>query len=259
MRDGRRGPSDQQTGTPAERPARRGPYRNGLRTREQIIAQAITAFSQRGFHGSSARQIAAAVGISPAALQRHFGSKDELLSAVLASWALQTADAQGSADVHGLDRWTSQHRVMEYHVAHRGLLQLFIRLAAEAADADHPARAFMVPRYAGLLRTFATDLERAAAGGRILPITPDEAMREARALFAFMDGIEIQWLLDPAVDIVGEFDRYLAQTLTRLGADRADTPTPDEPAAVKRTPVEPPPVEPAPVAPVPDEPAPAAS
>lgn len=233
-RDGRRSPSPEQTGTPDERPARRGPYRNGLRTREHIIAQAMTAFSQRGFHGSSARQIAAAVGISPAALQRHFGSKDELLSAVLASWARQTANAQGAPDIHGLERWTSQHRVMEYHVAHRGLLQLFIRFAVEAADAEHPAREFMLRRYADLLTAFAADLERAAEDGRIFPITPDEAMREARALFAFMDGIEIQWLLDPTVDMVGEFDRYLAQTLARLGAatpDERSTASPVPPAA----------------------------
>lgn len=225
-----------------ERAGRRGPYRNGLRTREQIIAQAMTAFSQRGFHGSSARQIAAAVGISPAALQRHFESKDELLSAVLASWARQTADAQGFSKAHGLERWLSQREVMQYHEEHRGLLQLFIRLAAEATDADHPARAFMVPRYTELLQRFADDLVRAAERGQIAPIAPDEALREARSLFAFMDGIEIQWMLDPEVDMVAELDRYLAHTIARLGGtvpprapDRpapvrsSDEPAPDEP------------------------------
>ncbi len=233
-RDGRRSPAPEQEATAVERPARRGPYRNGIRTREQIIAQAMTAFSQRGFHGSSARQIAAAVGISPAALQRHFGSKDELLSAVLASWALQTADAQGSEPGQGLEHWTSQHRVMQYHVAHRGLLQLFIRFASEASDPDHPARAFMVPRYEGLLNVFAGELVRAAERGQIAPITPDEAMREARSLFAFMDGIEIQWLLDPDVNIVAEFDAYLAHTIARLRGPvppgEAALPGSDEPA-----------------------------
>ena len=71
---------------------------------------------------------------------------------------------------------------------------------------------------------FADDLVLAAADGEISPITPDEAMGEARALFAFMDGIEIQWLLDPTVDMVGEFDRYLARTLARLGAVVPDQP-----------------------------------
>lgn len=216
-RDGRPRPPRQEAEPARDRQGRRGPYRNGLRTREQIIAQAMAAFSQRGFHGSSARQIAAAVGISPAAIQRHFDSKDELLSAVLRSWAEQTAAAQGATHLEGLERWASQHNVMEYHLEHRGLLQLFIRLAAEATDAEHPAREFMAPRYGELVDDFAGDLVRAGETGQLAPISWDEARTEARALFAFMDGIEIQWMLDPSLDLVGEFDAYLARTFARLG------------------------------------------
>jgi AcrR family transcriptional regulator len=200
-----------------ERPAR-GPYRNGRRTREQIIATAMTAFSQRGFHGSSTRQIAAAVGISPAAIQRHFDSKDDLLAAVLETWAAQTEDAQGLARLESLERWASLHQVMEYHVQHRGLLQFFIMLVSEATDPDHPARAYMAPRYQRNAGEFATALLQAADESLIAPLTEAAARREARALWAFMDGIEIQWLLDPELDMVAEFDAYLEHVFARLGA-----------------------------------------
>lgn len=212
--------SDERSGRPSTSGDRgaRGPYRNGLRTREQIIATAMTSFSQRGYHGSSTRQIAAAVGISPAAILRHFGSKDELLAAVIESWADQTAEVQSADErLTGLRRWLAQHEVMAYHTEHRGLLQLFVMLASESTDADHPARAYMAARYHTIVESFAADLVRAARDGDIDPITEPDALREARAMFAYMDGIELQWLLDPGIDMVGEFDAYLAQTLARLG------------------------------------------
>jgi AcrR family transcriptional regulator len=41
----------------------------------RILLAAATAFSERGFHGTTTREIAAQVGMSPAALYVHFGSK----------------------------------------------------------------------------------------------------------------------------------------------------------------------------------------
>ena len=219
------------TKTPAASSQRgpRGPYRNGRRTREQIISASMAAFSQRGYNGSSARQIAAVVGIAPAAITRHFESKDELLAAVLESWEKTTRAVQGDAAGDGLRHWEAQHQVMEYHVTNPGLLQLFIVLTAEATDADHPAREFMAPRYRRTASEFAEALMTAAARGDIYPISHTDAAWEARSMMAFMDGIEIQWLLDPQIDLVAEVDRYLSTTFTRLGRRRppaTDEPTP---------------------------------
>src|SRR5665647_845467 len=192
-----------------------------------IAAQATAAFSQRGYNGSSARQIAAAVGITPAAILRHFDSKDELLAAVLKSWAEQTTAAQGDAAIDGLGFWIAQHRAMSYHMEHPGLLQLFIVLAVEASNVDHPARAFMVPRYRHTTDELADHLLSAAARGDIDPIHREDAQWEARALIAYMDGIELQWLFDPRIDLVAEIDRYLSTTFARLG--RRSRPTDDVP------------------------------
>ena len=53
----------------------RGPYRNGVRTREQIIAAATNVFGEFGFAGGSIRTIAARVGVSPATLLQHSGAR----------------------------------------------------------------------------------------------------------------------------------------------------------------------------------------
>jgi AcrR family transcriptional regulator len=48
-------------------------------TRARLLAAALEAFAARGFHGTTTRDIAAAAGMSPAALYVHHRSKEELL------------------------------------------------------------------------------------------------------------------------------------------------------------------------------------
>ncbi|MCU0299421.1 MAG: TetR family transcriptional regulator [Candidatus Nanopelagicales bacterium] len=48
-------------------------------TRERLLAAAGTAFAERGFHATTTRDIAAAAGMSPAAVYVHHESKEELL------------------------------------------------------------------------------------------------------------------------------------------------------------------------------------
>jgi AcrR family transcriptional regulator len=48
-------------------------------TRNRLFDAAAKAFAERGFHGTSTRDIAAAAGLSPAAVYVHHRSKEELL------------------------------------------------------------------------------------------------------------------------------------------------------------------------------------
>ena len=48
-------------------------------TRARLLKAAITAFADKGFHGTTTRDIASAAGMSPAALYVHHKSKEELL------------------------------------------------------------------------------------------------------------------------------------------------------------------------------------
>ena len=79
----------------------RGPYRNGIRRRQQIVETASNVFAEFGYSGGSIRTIAERVGISPATLIQHFGSKEGLLQAVLEDWTKQTA-VHFPDDKHGL-------------------------------------------------------------------------------------------------------------------------------------------------------------
>ena len=54
--------------------------------REQILAAAAELFAQRGFAGTTTKQIAAAVGTSETVLFRLFPTKDSLYAAILEQW-----------------------------------------------------------------------------------------------------------------------------------------------------------------------------
>src|SRR3954467_6260104 len=133
----------------------RGPYRTGIRRREQILATAITVFAEYGYAGGSIRTIADRVGVSHATLLQHFGSKEGLLTAVLAEWDRQTVEER-LADVSGLAYFRRLPAVMGAHLNNRGLLALFTTIAAEASSPAHPAHAFIQRRYTDNLATLAT-------------------------------------------------------------------------------------------------------
>lgn len=55
----------------------------GDKRREQILQTAVKLFSQKGFKGTTTKEIARAAGVSEAMVFKHFASKDELYGALL--------------------------------------------------------------------------------------------------------------------------------------------------------------------------------
>lgn len=196
----------------------RGPYRNGVRRRELIRRQASEVFAERGYAGGSLRAIAARVDVSPASVIQHFGSKEGLLMAVLDDWEERTARLT-STDRVGLDFFESLGDLMRFHVAHPGLLELFLTLATEATRDDHPANEFVHRRYDAIRLLWSTHLREAAQLGQI-GLSDAQIDEEVRLLAAIADGLELQWLLDPQVDLVGLFQRYLRSAIDRWTATR---------------------------------------
>ena len=191
----------------------RGPYRTGLRRREQIIDAATAVFAEYGYAGGSVRTIADRVGVSPASLLQHFGSKEGLLMAVLEDWDRHTVAAR-LTDVTGLDYFRRLPEVMAAHLANRGLLELFSTIAAEASSPSHPARKFIQRRYTDNIATLARQLQQAVDAGDVAPLSPGEIDIEVRLITAVLDGIGLQWLLDPSTDVVASTSTYVTRTIT---------------------------------------------
>lgn len=78
--------------------------------RDRLLTAAIEAFSAKGFHGTTTRDIAAAAGMSPAALYVHHRSKEELLHLICREGHDRTlalseaAVAEGGTCVEQFDR-----------------------------------------------------------------------------------------------------------------------------------------------------------
>jgi AcrR family transcriptional regulator len=190
----------------------RGPYRTGVRRREQIIGAATAVFAEYGYAGGSVRTIADRIGVSPASLLQHFGSKEGLLMAVLEDWDRHTVEAQ-LTDVTGLDYFRRLPEVMAANISNRGLLELFTTMAAEASSPTHPAHAFIQRRYTDNLATLAAHLQQAVEAREIAALSPAAIGQEVRLVTAVLDGIGLQWLLDPSTDVTGTVETYINRTV----------------------------------------------
>ena len=97
-----------------------------------------------------------------------------------------------------------------------GLVQLYATLSGEAVADGHPAREPFVTRY----RRLRGLLERAVADGqRAGELRPDlDPTATATALIAVMDGLQVQWLLEPdQVDMAQVFESFLSLLRTSPG------------------------------------------
>ncbi|MCZ4121286.1 TetR/AcrR family transcriptional regulator [Streptomyces sp. H39-S7] len=174
--------------------------------RAEIIQAAVEVIAERGYRGASLGSVAERVGLTQQGLLHYFPTKEALLVAVLAArdqWDV------GSTALHGtawpLEMLTS---LVEYNATRPGIVQTFTVLAGDSVTEGHPARAYFEERYRWV-RAGAVDMLRAEFGDR-LPggLTPERA---APLLVAVMDGLQVQWLLDPqAVDMAAAFRDFVA-------------------------------------------------
>lgn len=194
-----------------------GQNRRGVERRRQIVAAAAAVFAQHGYSGGSIRAIAERVGSSPATLLQHFGSKEKLLAAVLEDWGRRSRPAEVSEET-GINWFTRLPTVMAYNIENRGLIELLLIMAAEASNPAHPAHDFIQQRYDTIVGEVETHFREAIEAGQFRAMTEPEIAAETRTLFAVMDGLELQWLVDPTVDLAGIFGRYVNHALNQWKA-----------------------------------------
>ena len=106
---------------------------SGSAAAQRIRQAAIASFAEQGYAGTSTREIAKRLGLSPAAMYPHFGSKEELLYAISLEGhrgvltALRAVDDPGLSDsdrlravVREFARWQAEHhelaKVVQYEL-----------------------------------------------------------------------------------------------------------------------------------------------
>lgn len=189
------------------RAAVRGSYAKSTARRAAILRAARDSFAERGFSGSSLRDIAERAGTTHAVLQHHFSNKDELLAAVLAQRDEEEHEA-GLAEVHGLESLGPYLTdLLLHHQKAPELMRLWAELAVAASRPDHPAHEYFVERQERLRKVLGEPMRDLAARGKLAEgLDPDSA---TLLFFAVLNGLQILWLLDPRLDIAGPFTRFL--------------------------------------------------
>jgi AcrR family transcriptional regulator len=170
--------------------------------RDEILDAAVEAFTEKGFNGSSLRDIAARAGMSHNGVLHHFPDKAGILEAIL-DRRIGRAASQFGLDAHdGVQFLRSLIALAERDVRDPGDLRMYRVIAAEALAPSHPAHGYQ-RRWYHQVREAATlaleDLDRQG----LLRSSIDIPIAAAQ-IAGLRDGLDPQWLLDPdEVDLVG--------------------------------------------------------
>ena len=95
----------------------------GGEIRQQILKTSIRLFAQKGFRGTTTREIALAAGVNEVTIFRHFASKQELYTAILevksneagiTSWLVELAEFADRRDDTGLFLFAARNILAHY-------------------------------------------------------------------------------------------------------------------------------------------------
>jgi AcrR family transcriptional regulator len=183
-------------------PGARGPYAKSAQRASDILDAAATVFATNGYHGGSLRDIARSLDLSLTSIVHHFGSKYELLEAVLERADRTTSgneefDFDAVCAERGVASATLER--VESSLERPELLRLFAILAAESSAPTHPAHDWFVARYRRKTEELSAAFTYDQATGRISPTRDPHTL--SRLLIGTWDGIQLQWLIDPTADM----------------------------------------------------------
>ncbi|UZN03959.1 TetR/AcrR family transcriptional regulator [Cellulomonas sp. S1-8] len=190
--------------------------------REEIVRAASRTFAAKGYRTGSLVDVAEQVGITHAGVLHHFGSKEQLLVAVL-----QQRDDDGVRDLEGQHipggRELFRHlvRTVRANEGRPGIIQGYTVLVGESVTQGHPARDWVTRRFAVLREEIADAVQ--AMGPHV---TRDAAVRAAAAVIGVMDGLQVQWLLDADAVDLPEATTFAIEAILAATLAGADAPRP---------------------------------
>lgn len=184
--------------------------------KDDVIRAALAVFGAQGYNNGSLADVAEHAGMTRAGVLHHFGSKAGLLMAMLAyrdGTSLEGTPLQDLPD--GQVFLDHVLLTVKENVERPGVVQAYTLLSSESVAADHPAHEFFRTRITGLRDKLERSLLQVAAPGT----TQETARDGASALIAIMDGLQVQWLLDPAaVDMPRILAKAIRDTVKGLAA-----------------------------------------
>ena len=165
-------------------------------SREKIIQAATEFFARQGFRGAKMADIAKAANLTEPGLLHHFHSKTQLLMEVLKERdRIDSERMRATLQKNGNHYLDAEIELVEHNETVPGLVQLFTLLVAESISLDHPAHEFFTQRYQREREHMFQVIAQAQQVGQVRSDIPAETL--VVLIFALMDGLQVQWLLEP--------------------------------------------------------------
>ena len=191
-----------------QQPAPRSNAGRSRAARERVLESALNAFASNGYSGSSLAGIAARAGLTTAGLLHHYASKEDLLLAVLVERDRLDGERFHLRDLVGLEALDHLVQLVQWNASRQGLIQAFTVLMGESTADDHPARSWFQNRYPRRRANLAAALQAGIDTGEIRGDVDCRAV--AAEVLAMMDGLQVQWVLDPEhIDMPAIFADYV--------------------------------------------------
>lgn len=170
----------------------------GDERRQQILKIAMRLFSERGFSGTTTKEIALAAGVSEAIIFRHFANKDELYSAILDNKACSRrfsnpfedlADQIAAKDDYGVF-YKMALNAIEHHREDCDFLRLMLHSALE----DHElARIFFENFITDVYDFLGSYIKQRQADGAFRDVEPRIVVRAFIGMFVHHSLNNILW------------------------------------------------------------------
>ena len=202
--------------------------RDAERSRQRILAAALSEFAEKGFAGARVRAIAERAGVNSQLISYYFGGKEGLYDEIMRRWRDQEAQMERQIAQHGL---SFADLVDAYVSAARAQPELIRVLVWDGLNQTTPASALKIDE--GKEPPEIADLRRRQASGEIAA-----DLDPAYLLIAIMGAAvapvtipqQIEHLCGVRADSPEFFDRYSEQIrlLLRHMSGNPRTETPDD-------------------------------
>ena len=182
--------------------------KNPAERRNEIIQAAVRLIGEKGYYGTSLKEIADAVGMSQPGMLHYIGNKENLLSMLITD----SYDAEGTpndfiasglpgSDPEGMLFPAYLRFLVRYNAQRRSLLQLYMVLESESFSPEHPLHDYFENRPDVVVdhySEFNWKLPPEVGGW--------ENMRPVvRQCIEAMDGIQLRWTRRPPIDMYDEW------------------------------------------------------
>lgn len=181
-----------------------------------VVDAAIRVFTEKSYRRATFMDVVEESGMTLEDIQRHFPTWQGLVLATVHHWQnVATGSLMHVARDEGV--LVYMRRLVEDNLQNPALARLLLALLAEATDPTHPNAPYLQTRYEAYHQIIRGGIEHDIALGR-LPVDVDP-VRGAELLVGLWEGLRIQHLLRPTLDMAGAFDRALGMIVRDWGVE----------------------------------------